>query len=157
MVEPTVGLTTAPKPNSAVAVPICSRGQVSTKIACDVDIKPPPASPCNILNTTSSAKLVALPHKKEATVNTIIDVIKYCLRPKRLPNQPDIGNIITFATAYPVTTQATSSRVAPRLPCITGRDTFTIVVSISSSNEATITVIVMIHFLKPVSAIIISL
>ena len=50
--------------------------------------------------------------------------------------------------------QATSSRVAPRLPCISGRDTFTIVVSISSSKEAMITVMVMIHFLKPVSAIL---
>src|ERR1700748_2787395 len=99
MVGPTVGPTTAPKPNSAVAVPICSRGQVSTSMACDVEIKPPPATPCNILNITSSLSPVAFPHKNEAMVNTTIEVIKYCLRPKRLPNQPDIGNIITFATA----------------------------------------------------------
>src|ERR1700712_5216578 len=98
MVGPTVGPTTAPKPNSAVAVPICSRGQVSTSMACDVDIKPPPATPCNILKSTNSSSPVELPHKNDAMVNTTIEVMKYCLRPNLLPSQPDIGNIITFAT-----------------------------------------------------------
>jgi hypothetical protein len=61
--------------------------------------------------------------------------------------------MITLATAYPVTIQFASSRVAPRLPMILGRATLTIVVSINSSSAAVITVKVMIHFLKPCSAI----
>src|SRR5580692_3875305 len=61
--------------------------------------------------------------------------------------------MITLATAYPVTIQLASSRVAPRLPMILGRATLTIVVSINSSSAARITVMVMIHLLKPCSAI----
>ncbi|WP_238381896.1 hypothetical protein [Mucilaginibacter pedocola] len=62
--------------------------------------------------------------------------------------------MITLATLYPVTTQAVSVMVAPRFPCIWGIETLTIVVSINSNNDAVTTVMVMIHFLKPVSAMV---
>src|SRR5450755_1645205 len=62
-----------------------------------------------------------------------------------------MGITITFATTYAVTTHATSSRVAPRFPIICGRATFTMDVSISSINDAMMTVIVMIHLRAPTS------
>ena len=52
-----------------------------------------------------------------------------------------IGSTITFATMYPVDTQAISSSVAPRFPIIWGIATFTMLVSSSSSTDASDTVI----------------
>src|SRR5438128_4182649 len=49
--------------------------------------------------------------------------------------------MITFATMYPVDTQAISSSVAPRFPIMWGIATFTMLVSSSSSTEASETVI----------------
>ena len=49
---------------------------------------------------------------------------------------------MTFAIAYDVTTQATSSSVAPRLPLMSVSATFTIEVSISSIIAAAMTVMV---------------
>jgi hypothetical protein len=46
---------------------------------------------------------------------------------------------MTLATMYPVLTQATSSRVAPRFPIMWGIATFTMLVSTSSSTLARVT------------------
>src|SRR5450755_4142368 len=62
-----------------------------------------------------------------------------------------MGMMITFPIAYAVITQATSVSVAPRLPRISFRATFTIVVSIISSSVQMIAVIVMITRLEPYS------
>jgi len=51
--------------------------------------------------------------------------------------------MITFATMYPVDTQAISSSVAPRFPIMWGIATFTMLVSNSSSTDASDTVIAM--------------
>src|SRR5262245_21721554 len=58
---------------------------------------------------------------------------------------------ITLATTYAVTTHATSSSVARRLPIIWGRATLTMEVSISSISDAMMTVIALIHLRAPVS------
>ena len=151
MVGPTVGPATAPNPNKAIAIPSSSGGHTSISIACAGESKPPPASPCIIRKMISSVRVCACPQKKEAITKRMMENIKYCLRPNFCPIHPDMGRIITLATVYEVTTQPTSSRVAPRLPIIWGIDTLTIVVSINSSNAASITVKVTIHFLAPVS------
>src|ERR1700722_8279326 len=62
-----------------------------------------------------------------------------------------MGMTMTLAMAYEVITQAVSSNEAARLPLIVLMDTFTIVVSINSIMAEMMTVIVMTHFLKPVS------
>src|ERR1700722_17870111 len=64
-----------------------------------------------------------------------------------------MGMTMTLAMAYEVITQAVSSNEAARLPLIVLMDTLTIVVSINSMMAEMMTVIVMIHFLKPVSMI----
>src|ERR1700754_1103984 len=98
MVGPMVGPTMAPRPNKAVAVPTCSGGHVSNKIDCAVDISPPPAIPWSTRKPISSLRLPELPHKKEAMVNKMIEAKKYSFLPKKLPNQPDMGKMITLAT-----------------------------------------------------------
>src|SRR6266576_3770372 len=55
--------------------------------------------------------------------------------------------MITLATMYPVDTQAISSSVAPRFPIMCGIATFTMLVSSSSSTDASDTVIA-IRYLK---------
>src|SRR5690242_18058627 len=56
-----------------------------------------------------------------------------------------MGRMITFATMYPVDTQAISSSVAPRFPIMWGIATFTMLVSRSSSTDASDTVIAMMY------------
>src|SRR3989442_6215740 len=58
-----------------------------------------------------------------------------------------MGNTITFATMYPVDTQAIWSSVAPRFPIMCGIATFTMLVSSSSNTDASDTVIA-IRYLK---------
>src|SRR5438270_1122716 len=58
-----------------------------------------------------------------------------------------MGRMITFATMYPVETQAIWSSVAPRFPIMCGIATFTMLVSSSSSTDASETVIAM-RYLK---------
>src|SRR5438876_4265217 len=53
--------------------------------------------------------------------------------------------MITFATMYPVDSQAISSSVAPRFPIMWGIATFTMLVSRSSSTDASETVIAMMY------------
>ena len=76
---------------------------------------------------------------------------KYCLRPNFWPNPARhgkdnyIGNGI--GSYYPTHLIEGGAEVSHYL----GSDTLTIVVSINSSNAASITVKVIIHFLAPVS------
>ncbi len=56
-----------------------------------------------------------------------------------------IGSTITLATMYPVETQAIWSSVAPRFPIMCGIATFTILVSNSSSTDASDTVMAMMY------------
>ena len=72
-------------------------GYVSRRIACDVEIKPPPPRPCTILQNTSCPKLPAKPHISEAIVKITIDAKKYCRRPKRSASQGVIGMTMTLA------------------------------------------------------------
>src|SRR6266699_5117255 len=58
-----------------------------------------------------------------------------------------MGSTITLATMYPVETQAIWSSVAPRFPIMWGIATFTMLVSSSSSTDASETVIA-IRYLK---------
>src|SRR6266850_7087223 len=58
-----------------------------------------------------------------------------------------MGRTITFATMYPVETHAIWSSVAPRFPIMCGIATFTMLVSSSSSTEASDTVMA-IRYLK---------
>jgi hypothetical protein len=58
--------------------------------------------------------------------------------------------MITFETAYAVTTQAISVVVAPILPLISLRETLTIVASINSKSAQLIAVRMRIHFVAPV-------
>ena len=54
-----------------------------------------------------------------------------------------MGRMITLATMYPVDTQAISSSVAPRFPIMWGMATLTMLVSRSSSTDASDTVTAM--------------
>lgn len=58
--------------------------------------------------------------------------------------------MITLEIAYDVVTQAISVVVAPMLPLISRKETFTMVVSINSNTAQLIAVMMVIHFANPV-------
>src|SRR2546430_17512205 len=72
---PIVGATTTAIPYTANAMPRFSSGNVSFKIACSLGCKPPPPAPCRILNSTSTPRLGASPHRNELTVNSATQII----------------------------------------------------------------------------------
>jgi hypothetical protein len=69
----------------------------------------------------------------------MIEPTKYRLRPKNSPSQPVSGMMMTLASMYPVETQAISSRLAPRLPIMSGRATLTIELSMTCISAASTT------------------
>ena len=75
-VGPTVGPTMTPMPNSAVAMPYSSRGNVSNRIACEVLSSAPPPRPWMMRHVTSSTSVCELPQKNEAIVNRAIEPAK---------------------------------------------------------------------------------
>ena len=74
-------------------------------------------------------RLVAAPHSAEATVKPITENRNTYLMPKRPASQPVSGVMIAAATMYEVTTQATWSCEADKLPWMCGSATLAIVVS----------------------------
>ena len=74
------------------ARPRCDGSNVSRMMDCWFGCSPPPKKPCSRRNTTSSPRLVAMPHRNEHTVNMATQSRKYCLRPSTRPNQPEIGS-----------------------------------------------------------------
>jgi hypothetical protein len=70
-VGPKIGAKTIVMPVIAKTAPRFSGGKISKIIACCVGCKPPPAAPCNILNTMRLVKDVAAPQAKEAALNRL--------------------------------------------------------------------------------------
>jgi hypothetical protein len=147
---PIVGPIIIPKPKIAIPVPVCFGGKAPIMIDCAVDNNPPPPSPCIKRQKTSVHKLADVPHISEENVKMITDAVKYSLLPNKLDNILESGITITLAMLYAVMTQAISVVVAPMLPLISRRETFTTVVSINSNMAHDMAVIINIHLAAPV-------
>ncbi len=76
----------------------CDGSNVSRMTDCCAGCSPPPNRPCNSRNTTSSGRLVAMPHMNEQTVNIAMQIRKYRLRPISRPSHPATGTTMPFAT-----------------------------------------------------------
>ena len=97
-VGPITGATTIPTPYTAIAVPCSRGGKLSSRIACASGSMPPPPMPCSTRARISIGMLMASPHSREATVNTMIDSISSRLRPIRPVIQLVAGSMIAFET-----------------------------------------------------------
>ena len=60
-------------PNIVMAEPCFSGGNVSSSTPCVEGCSPPPASPCKTRNRISCSRLVAMPHRPDASVKTAIE------------------------------------------------------------------------------------
>jgi hypothetical protein len=77
-----------------------------------------------------------MPHSRELSVNTVRQITKNRLRPRRETNHPVMGSTIAFETRYDVRTHVLCSVVALRLPAMYGSATFAMLVSSTSMNAA---------------------
>ena len=59
---------------------------------------PPPPIPCRIRATISIGILMAIPHSREAPVNTRIEIINRRLRPMRRVIHPAAGSMMALET-----------------------------------------------------------
>src|SRR5690349_12031617 len=67
-----------------------------------------------------------------------------------MENHPPIGRMMAFETRYDVRTHVASSTDAERLPAMCGSATFATLVSSTSMNVASMTVMAITHGLTPV-------
>src|SRR5678816_4108780 len=123
-----------PTPKIAFAVLILLGGKEPIMIVWAVDNKPPPPSPWTKRQNTSIHRLLLNPHINDEKVKMRTDAVKYTLRPNKSDSILVKGMMITFEIAYAVITQAISVTVAPMLPLISRKETFTIVTSINSNT-----------------------
>jgi hypothetical protein len=56
--------------------------------AMAVTMSPPAPIPCTARHVTSNVIEVAVPHRNEPVMNTIVEIWKTTLRPNRSPNLP---------------------------------------------------------------------
>src|SRR5208283_5561952 len=66
-----------------------------------------------------------------------------------MENQPPIGRMMALATRYEVSIHVDSSMLAERLPAIWGNDTLATLVSSTSMNVASMTVMAITQGLTP--------
>ena len=97
-VGPMVGPMITTKPNRAKAWPRFSRGKLSTSMDCSLGARHPPPIPCRMRASTSMVRLGAKPHRKDAPVNSAMEMMKNRLRPITSAIQPDRGMTMAFAT-----------------------------------------------------------
>ena len=67
------------------------------------------------------------------------------MRPITVDSQPDTGSTTAFATRYEVRTQVLSSMLTDRLPAMCGNETLAMLVSSTSMNVASVTVMATAH------------
>ena len=67
------------------------------------------------------------------------------MRPIRVASQPLIGSTIAFETRYEVSTHVASSTLTERLPAMCGKETLAMLVSSTSMNVASVTVMATAH------------
>jgi len=115
---PRIGPTVTPTPHIAIAEPCFSRGQVSSRTACDSGTSAAPNTPWSSRNSTISVSEPASPHSTEAAVKPTTEARNRRLRPNRAASQPVGGVMIAAATMYEVSTQLIWSWLAETLPCM---------------------------------------
>ena len=85
-------------PQTAMAWPCFSRGLMSSSTACDRGSMAAPKTPWISRNSTSSARLVEMPHSAEATVKPAIETMNTFFWPNRPVIHPVEGVKIAAAT-----------------------------------------------------------
>jgi len=95
---PIEGPKSAPTAKMPCAAPCLSAGNVSRKIACACESKPPPPAPWTKRQRTSGQSSREKPHISEANVKIAIEAKKYWRRPKRRCSHGASGITMTFAT-----------------------------------------------------------
>src|SRR5262249_46223479 len=136
---PSMGATTIPRAQKAMAWPRFCGGKASRSMACERGCNPPPQAPWRMRNPIRKPRVGASPQKKDAVVNPNTESMSSRLRPKLLASQAVMGRIIATATRWDVSVQVASSVLAERFPAICGNDTLTTVVSSTSMKVLDIT------------------
>ena len=67
-------------------------------MACAMGCMPPPPAPCITRKISSMGSVGAAPHRKLATVKTVMQKTKKLRRPIRLEAQPPSGSTMALAT-----------------------------------------------------------
>ena len=106
----------------------------------------PPPRPWKMRAMISVVRSGAAPDRNELTTNSVVQIRKNRLRPKRPTSHPVAGMTTALAARYDVMTHDTSSSPAESEPCRCGRTTFVTLVSRICMNATTMTVKVMAHF-----------
>src|SRR5436190_11371121 len=117
---PTTGPNTAPTPHMTSANGCRWRGKVASRMAWPIGMIGAPNIPWATRARMSVSKLLAIPHRKEETVNPSTVPNIRLRQPSRLDSQPVIGVATAVATRFSVITQEISSCVADRVPRICG-------------------------------------
>src|SRR6266566_5316172 len=141
MTGPSMGATTIPSAQNAIACPRFSAGKDSRSTAWESGCNPPPHAPWMIRKMIKNPSDGANPQRNDDAVNPVTAISSRRLRPKRPASQPVIGRMMAFATKYEVKVHVASSTVADKLPAIWGNDTFTTVVSSTSMKVLDMTAI----------------
>ena len=124
-----IGATSVVIDQMPSAVARFSGGNTEIRRAWLPGIIGPETAPCSTRNAISEGRLHAMPHRKEASVNSASEVQKVRTTPKRRISQPVSGTEMPLATAKAVTIQVELSELTPRLPAMVGSDTLAMVVS----------------------------
>ena len=97
-VGPTMGPIITPLLQIAIAEPCCSRGQVSSMMACESGTRNAPNAPCATRYSTISSSDAAIPHSIDATVNPAMAMPNSRRRPNRPARNPVGGMKIAAVT-----------------------------------------------------------
>src|ERR671925_883077 len=141
-----IGPRMNPTPQMAIASPRWWNGKISQRIAWESGMMGPPPRPWKIRAMMSVVRFGAAPDRNELTTNSVLQIRKKRLRPRRPASQPVAGMTTALAARYDVMTHETSSRPADSEPCRCGRITLVTLVSRICMKATTITVSVMAHF-----------
>ena len=99
VIGPTIGATTVTIAIKANAAPRFIEGKIASNNVWHMGNIGPAKKPCNALKVINSGMLVAIPHKKEVSVNSETEIINNFSSPIRRESHPVSGNAIALHTA----------------------------------------------------------
>ena len=126
---PAIGATTVTMARSAMAMPRLEGANREISSVWVMGYMGPATAPCRARKKISSVMLVEMPHRNEASENSIVAQTKSRTSPNRRLRKPVSGSAMALETANEVMTQVPWLMLTPRLPAMVGRDTLAMVVS----------------------------
>src|SRR4051794_29713961 len=127
--------------------------KIRSSIAMPTGARRPPPAPWRILKATSWPRFDAIPHRADATVNTVTAVSRTRLPPYRSPSHPDAGMKTAKLTRYEIEIVPTDVDGIENARPMAGSVTLTMVVSIVLRKiAATYTTLTAVFWLTAVRA-----